>query len=141
MKRRYAIFVVVFAVSLLIGIQVVEVVDANPVPWPSTPNQEKPTLTIESPVNYARYGSEVPLDFNVTAPESWGKYYWNLNWPQYYVGEIDSVTVYLDSNLMVNYSKYRIVSFFDGIKTIQYVPGIDNTTNNHYSIKLNQTTS
>jgi hypothetical protein len=31
MKRRYALFAVIFAVSLLIGIQAVEIVDANPV--------------------------------------------------------------------------------------------------------------
>jgi hypothetical protein len=46
MKRRYALFAVVFAVSILIGIQAVEVAEANPVPWQSTPNREKPVLTL-----------------------------------------------------------------------------------------------
>jgi hypothetical protein len=116
-------------------------VAANPVPWPTTPNKEKPVLTIQSPHDCATYKTEVPIDFNVTRPESWGTYYWNLLFPEYYIGELNSVTVYLDSTLMVNYSKYRTISYFDGIKTIQYSSGIGNTTNNHYSIRLNQTTS
>ena len=49
MKRRYAIFAVVFAVSILMGIQAVEVAEANPVPWPYKPNQERPILAIETP--------------------------------------------------------------------------------------------
>ena len=39
MNRRKAVFAVVFAVSMLIGIQAVGIVDANPVPWSSIPNQ------------------------------------------------------------------------------------------------------
>ena len=66
------------------------VVKANPIPWSASPNQEKPALTIQSPTNNSRYPSEVPLDFNVTAPNSWSAYYW----PEYYVGEINSITVY-----------------------------------------------
>ncbi len=48
MKRRCAVFAVVFAVSILIGIQAVEVVDANPLPWLFDPQM---TVTIQSPAN------------------------------------------------------------------------------------------
>jgi hypothetical protein len=37
MKRRYAVFALVFDVSLLIGIQAVEGVAANPHPWFANP--------------------------------------------------------------------------------------------------------
>ena len=109
------------------------VVKANPIPWSASPNQEKPALTIQSPTNNSRYPSEVPLDFNVTAPNSWSAYYW----PEYYVGEINSITVYLDSNLIINYSKYRIETYFDGNKTTQYIDALN--IENHYYNVLNQT--
>jgi hypothetical protein len=48
MKRRYAVFAVVFAVSILIGIQTVEVVKANPLPWLFDPQM---IVTIQSPAN------------------------------------------------------------------------------------------
>ena len=48
MKRRCAVFAVVFAVSILMGIQAVEVVDANPLPWLFDPQM---TVTIQSPAN------------------------------------------------------------------------------------------
>ena len=68
MKRSYAVFAVTFVVLVLIGIQAVEVVDANPVLWPSTPNQEKPTLTTKTPQNYTTYkDSTVYFNFTVTA--------------------------------------------------------------------------
>ncbi len=51
MKRRYAIFALIFAVSILIGLEAVKVVDANPIVWPATPNQEKPVLAIKTPQN------------------------------------------------------------------------------------------
>jgi hypothetical protein len=49
MKRRYAVFAIVFVVSLLIGIQAVEVVNANPVPPPWM--NAKLSVTIENPAN------------------------------------------------------------------------------------------
>jgi hypothetical protein len=49
MKRKYAVFAVVFVVSILIVIQAVEGVDANPLP-PAWMNP-KMAITIQSPVN------------------------------------------------------------------------------------------
>ena len=48
MKIRLSVFSILFAVSLLIGIQAVEVVDANPIPWAFNPQM---TVSILSPQN------------------------------------------------------------------------------------------
>jgi hypothetical protein len=141
MKRKYAVFAVVFAVSILIGIQAVEVVDANPVPWLSTPNREKPVLTLQFRTNQTTYKTEVPIDFNVTAPESWATYTVRLTWNDYYVGEMQYVAVYLDSKPLINYTTSHIVSYFDGNKKIYpYSDGFDGLST-HYSFNLNKTTS
>ena len=61
---------VIFA-SVFIGLA-----SANPVPWPTTPNQEKPTLTVETPQNYTTYNAdEVYLNLSVTQPNSWNAVY------------------------------------------------------------------
>ena len=109
MKRRYAVFALVLAVSLLIGIQAVKVANANPVPWPATPNQEKPTLTIKTPQNYTTYNdSTVSFNFTVTAPASWNKIQHMFEW--YYLGKIASVNQYLDGKLingnLTDYSRW-----------------------------------
>jgi hypothetical protein len=97
MKRRYAIFAVVFAVSIFIGIQAVEVVTANPIPYPATPSPEKPTLTIETPQNGASYSNinSLALNFSVAKPISWCidyDFFYNL-------GQITGIDVVLDGNL------------------------------------------
>ncbi len=74
MNRRYAVFALIFAVSLLIGIQTGEVVNANPVPWPSTPNLEKPPIMVETPQNnsvFAYNATDVWLNFTIAKPDSW----------------------------------------------------------------------
>jgi hypothetical protein len=48
MKRSYALFTVIFTISMLIGIQAVDVVDANPLPWFPNPQM---TVSIQSPQN------------------------------------------------------------------------------------------
>jgi hypothetical protein len=76
MKRRYALFTVIFVISILIGIQVVEVVEArsiggNPIPPPGT---IPPKITISSPQNNQTYSSDaIYLTLNVTKPmlEGW----------------------------------------------------------------------
>ncbi len=140
MIRRTAPFAAILAISILIGIQVVEVVDANPVPWLSTPNREKPTLTLQFPTNQTTYKTEVPVDFNVTAPESWATYATRLVGTNHYVGEVKYIAVYLDSKPLINYTTGRIVSYFYGNKTNYYISGFDGKSA-HYSFNLNQTTS
>jgi hypothetical protein len=97
MKRRYAVFTVVFAISMLIGIQAVEEAEANPIPYPATPSPEKPTLTIETPQNGASYSNidSLALNFSVAKPTSWCidyDFFYNL-------GQITRIEVYLDGNL------------------------------------------
>jgi hypothetical protein len=140
MKRRIALFAVVFAVSIFIGIQAVEVAEANPVPWLSTPNREKPTLTLQFPTNQTTYKTEVPIDFTVTAPESWATYTTRLVGTNLYVGEVKYIAVYLDSKPLINYTTGRIVSYFYGHKTNYYISGFDGKST-HYSFNLNKTTS
>jgi hypothetical protein len=107
----------------LIGIQAVKVANANPVPWPATPNQEKPTLTIKTPQNYTTYNdSTVSFNFTVTAPTSWNKIQHMFEW--YYLGKIASVNQYLDGKLINgNLTDYSRI----------YISG------SSYSVKLNQT--
>jgi hypothetical protein len=74
MKRSNAWFAIVLAVSMLIGIQAVEVANANPVPWPSTPNFERPTIILETLQNntvIAYKTTDVWLNFTIKKPDSW----------------------------------------------------------------------
>jgi hypothetical protein len=85
--------------SLTVSLQVVGLTMANPVPWPSTPNQEKPTLTILSPKNNTEYeGSDVYLNFAVSTPDSWKI----VHMIPISLGRVASVNAYLDGN-SVNY--------------------------------------
>jgi hypothetical protein len=140
MKGRIAIFAVVLAMLMLVGTEVIGVAEANPVPWLSTPNREKPTLTLQAPTNQTTYKTEVPVDFNVTAPESWATYATRLVGTNHYVGEVKYIAVYLDSKPLINYTTGRIVSYFYGNKTNYYISGFDGKSA-HYSFNLNQTTS
>lgn len=93
MKRSYKLFATVFMISLLMGIQASEIVDANPIPYPATPSQEKPTITIKNLQNYSTYciGS-FALDFSVVQPEAWSRIYDFF----FHIGYVNNVTVALD---------------------------------------------
>jgi hypothetical protein len=68
MKRRYALFAVIFTTLMLtVGMQVVEVVDANPLP-PSWMNP-KMSITIQSPQNGT--DNALPVFVNFTVQCSW----------------------------------------------------------------------
>jgi hypothetical protein len=66
-------------ILLLISLSVieVEVAEANPIPYPSTPSTELPTLVVRSPKNYSDYYADgtFKLDFIIIQPESWNTYY------------------------------------------------------------------
>jgi len=63
--RRYAVFAVIVAVSILIGIQEVQIVDANPLP----PNwMASMTINIQSPLNGVI--NDLPLLVNFSAQSS-----------------------------------------------------------------------
>ena len=101
MKQSSALFVVVFVVSLLIGIQAVEVVNANPVPWPTTPILDNPTITIHSPSNNTVYtNGNTTISLTVTKPDSWKR-------ELFPYARVDSVGTYLDGKrilLAYNYT-------------------------------------
>ena len=86
MKRRYAVFAVVFAVSMLIGIQAVEVVDANPMTF------QVPSMKIISPPDPPnRYeNSTVSLEVEVymldESPRIQSMYYSLDGGPSVYLG-------------------------------------------------------
>ncbi len=74
MKRSYAVFAAVFAVSILIVVQTIEAAKANPVPWPSAPIFDKPTITVQTPQNntvFAYNATDVWLNFTIAKPDSW----------------------------------------------------------------------
>jgi hypothetical protein len=95
------IIMAAFLISLIAGIQSDKVVKANPVPWQLAPNQDKPTLTIETPQNYTTYNAtSVFLNFTATEPDSWNTRYMGV---VPFVGEMFSANVYLDGILFANY--------------------------------------
>ena len=101
MKRNSILFAAIFAVSILIGIGVVEVVDANPVPWPTTPILDNPSITIHSPSNNTVYtNGNTTISFTVTKPDSWKR-------ELFPYARVDSVGTYLDGKrilLAYNYT-------------------------------------
>ncbi len=107
MKRSYALFAVIFAVSILIGIQAVKVIEANPVIWPTTPILDKPTVTIESPTNNTAYNnSEIYVNLTVTNPDSWRREGEMPISPSN--GVVKSVTIYVDGSSIFSTSSPNI---------------------------------
>jgi hypothetical protein len=101
MKRKSAVFALVFAVSALIGIQAVEVADANPVPFPSVPNTDLPSLTVDTPVSPSPLydNNTIAMDITVVQPDAWLSYYMGVI-P--YVGRCYGY-VYLDGTLKLGF--------------------------------------
>ena len=77
MKRGYAFFTAVFAVSILFGIQEVEVVNANPFGLAkqiNVPSDAKPPIvSIESPQNDTNYSDTFNISFSVKAPQYYSR--------------------------------------------------------------------
>jgi hypothetical protein len=86
---------VVFVFVLMSSLQVFSLVKANPVPHPSKPNTELPTLTVQTPQNYSDIYAENSfiLNYSVTKPDSWDHYHLGIPVIGYY-----QVFVYLDNN-------------------------------------------
>jgi hypothetical protein len=81
--------------TLALGMQVVELAMANPIPWSATPNLEEPILAVQTPQNGSTNdGTNLFLNFTVTLPNSWEV----VDFITYYLGRIASVEVYLDGN-------------------------------------------
>jgi hypothetical protein len=95
MKRKYPVFAVVFAFSMLIGIQAIEVAEANPT-WgtsatPIPPITDPPQIIINSPTP-TEYNNPVPLNITIIQPDSWLTNH-TFVLPNSYVDNSDSVVV------------------------------------------------
>ena len=95
MKRKYAVFAVIFVFSLLIGIQAVEVANANPT-WgkpatPIPPITDPPQIIINSPTP-TEYNNPVPLNITIIQPDSWLTNH-TFVLPNSFVDNSDSVVV------------------------------------------------
>jgi hypothetical protein len=94
-----------FALLLVAVFQFSNFANANPAPYPTTPNQELPTLSVESPYNEEVFTSDsIRLNFTVTTPDSWN-IYWMTSLP--IIGEFN-VEVYLDG--IEKYHEYMVGS-------------------------------
>ncbi len=72
--RKRVLLASLLVLSLLVMLQGFLVSDANPVPWPSTPNFQKPTIKMETPQNntvLAYNATDVWLNFTIAEPDSW----------------------------------------------------------------------
>jgi hypothetical protein len=121
LMKRTALAPTIMVALLLVAVAslFLRLASANPVPWPSTPNQEKPTLTVETPKNNTAYdASSVYLNFTVTEPDSWNKVHMVIP----YIGQIASVNVYLDGK-SIQFGGYGYGNF------------------ESFSVKLNQSAS
>jgi len=98
-KSFIAICAILLLVISILSAMQVELVDANPVPWQSTPNTEKPTLIIKSPQNYSTYSANSSIYFNITAisPASWNATHMGV---VHYIGGMGQLKVYIDNNLL-----------------------------------------
>ena len=98
MKRSYAVFAVVFAVSLLIGIQAVKVVDANPFTFYTQiepiPETIPPSIIIFNPQNNSVYPDLIDVSFNVSKPQLTNAYLTNVVSVYYSLDQNERVEVY-----------------------------------------------
>jgi hypothetical protein len=89
-------------------LQVAEVAEANPIPWPTAPILDKPTITLHRPSNNTVWTSgNITISLTVTKPDSWKR---EGFWPiPFYYALIKSVNAYLDGKsilLAYNYTDY-----------------------------------
>jgi hypothetical protein len=107
----------------------VEVVDANPVPWSTTPNIEKPALTVISPQNYTTYNADsLYLNFTAIKPDSWNAIYIVVP----YVGQMYSADVYVDGSLISHYG-YSGSAF---VKFNQSTPELNQTAPGEHTLNV-----
>jgi hypothetical protein len=132
MKRKYAVYSIIFAVSMLIGTQAIEVVDANPLSR-GLPNQGEFGVTIETPSNNTIFKkSNIPLNFTISYNEQWNSYPY---WCSY--ASIASIEVYLNGNLSIQHTSHQVDYYLNGTKTTY----ANQNDQNNYSDWVNQTSS
>jgi hypothetical protein len=134
MKRRIAIFAVLLTISILVGIEVIGVADANPIAPNNEDGYDKPSVVIKSPVNNEVINCSINpyLNFAVNYPPSWKK----IQIDNYTLGRIDSLDVIIDgvkSNHFVNCyscsdSNYNFTDFSINLKTLDAGSHLANIT-------------
>jgi len=121
MKRTALALISLISTLLLVVVAspFLRLASANPVPWPSSPIQDKPSLTIESPTNNTVYeNGELRINFTETEPDSW-KREGEMMIPSSFAS-MASVNASLDGNTVysstyspdVNYSTVEV--WYDG---------------------------
>jgi hypothetical protein len=104
---------------------------ANPVPYPTEPSQEFPTLKVNSPENGEVFrATTVEVNFTVTKPDSWN-FYWLTTLPV--VGTYD-VLVYLDGNLLSEYPLMDPGS--SGFPAADYSVSLQRLTRGSHAVKI-----
>lgn len=96
--RRIAVFAVLLTVSILVGIGIVGIADANPFTFysPIEPIQGTipPVITICSPINDSIYPASIDVAFNVSKPELEDAYLTNVVSVTYALDQNESIEVY-----------------------------------------------
>lgn len=103
-KSLVAAFVLALLFSTVASLQFVSLAKANPVPYPSTPNTDLPTLTVQTPQNHSDIYAKnsLILNYSITKPDSWNNYHLGIP----VIGDYQ-VFVYLDNNLLDTFVDYR----------------------------------
>ena len=137
MKRKLSILSLILALILMaVVLHIPSFASANPmyeIPYPSEPNEELPTLKLESPQNGTAYAvGTAELAFTVTKPDSWDTY-WNAG-----VSELIPVIgayivwVYLDGNVTYHFLDPHLQS----VPTANYSLTLDWLKSGTHSLKI-----
>lgn len=122
-----SVFKRIAAVLVLISLACMQLANANPIPYPSTPNTELVTLTIQTPESHSTLyaNNSMVMNFTVIQPDSW-LYYYNGFFP--YVGRC-YVYVYLDGSFKQAFPSTQV-------KVNDYTVEFDNLSSNQHTAKI-----
>ena len=122
-----SVFTIIAAALVLISLACMQLANANPIPYPSAPNTELPTLTIQTPESQSLLyaNNSMAMNFTVIQPDSW-LFYYNGFFP--YVGRC-YVYVYLDGS-----SKQAFPS--TQVKVNDYTLEFSNLTSDQHTAKI-----
>ena len=131
-----AIIILAFLVSLVAGMQAVEVAKANPMIYPNEPNTDLPTMQIQQPQNHSTTYANNTLNLNltVTIPTSWDSYKQPYGFPQ--IGAY-GVIVYLEGTQYPLYENTGVQGIFVYNHTVTF----NNLTTQMHTAKIELTAS
>jgi hypothetical protein len=106
---------------------------ANPVPYPTEPSQEFPTLKVNSPKNGEIFtATTVEVNFTVTKPDSWN-FYWLTALPV--IGTYNA-HIYLDGNFQSQCDYYLVDPESSGFPTADYSVFLNKLIRGGHSVKI-----